>query len=32
VVDGLQRRRSADRPRRSVHPPVSDTARPADRR
>jgi membrane-associated phospholipid phosphatase len=32
VVDGLQRHRSAGRPRRSVHPPVSGTARPADRR
>jgi undecaprenyl-diphosphatase len=32
VVDGLQRRRSADRPRRSDHPPVSDPARRADRR
>jgi membrane-associated phospholipid phosphatase len=32
VADGLQRRRNADRPRRSAHSPVSDTARPADRR
>ena len=32
VVDGLQRRRRADRPRRSVRPPAPDTARPADRR
>jgi membrane-associated phospholipid phosphatase len=31
VADGLQRRRSADRPRRPVHPPVSGTARRADR-
>jgi len=32
VVNRLQRRRGADRPRRSAHPPVSDPARPADRR
>jgi len=32
VVDRLQRRRGADRPRRSAHPPVSYPARPADRR
>jgi membrane-associated phospholipid phosphatase len=32
VTDRLQRRRSADRPGRSAHPPVSDPARPADRR
>jgi len=32
VADGLQRRRSADRPRRPAHPPVSGTVRPADRR
>ena len=32
VVDRLQRRWGADRPRRSAHPPVSDPARPADRR
>jgi len=30
VESGLQRRRSADQP--GAHPPVSDTARPADRR
>jgi membrane-associated phospholipid phosphatase len=32
VVDGLQRRWGADRPRRSAHPPISDPARPVDRR
>ena len=32
MVDGVQRRRGADKPGRSAHPPVSDTARPADRR
>ena len=32
VVDGLQRRRGAEKPPRSAHPPVSDTARPVDRR
>ena len=32
VVDGLQRRRGADRSRRPAHPPVSDPARPGDRR
>ncbi len=32
VADGLQRRRSAHRPRRPAHPPVSGTVRPADRR
>jgi membrane-associated phospholipid phosphatase len=32
VVSELQRRRGACRPGRSAHPPVSDTARPADRR
>jgi len=32
VADGLQRRRGADRSRRPAHPPVSDPARPGDRR
>ena len=32
VVNVLQRRRNADRPPRSAHPPVSGTVRPADRR
>jgi undecaprenyl-diphosphatase len=32
VVDGLQRRRGADRSRRSAHPAVPGPARPADRR
>jgi membrane-associated phospholipid phosphatase len=32
VVSVLQRRWNADRPGRSVHSPVPDTARPADRR
>ena len=32
VVNWLQRPRGANRPRRSAHPPVSDPARPADRR
>ena len=32
VASGLQRRRNADRPPHPAHPPVSGTARPADRR
>ena len=32
VVSALQRRWGAHRPDRSAHPPVPDTARPADRR
>ena len=32
AVSALQRRWNADRPDRSAHPPVPDTARPADRR
>jgi PAP2 superfamily len=32
AVTGLQHRRTTEKPDRSAHPPVTDTARPADRR